>query len=63
MDMDAANERELTMQEWKEWYAALPETELNAPAAELIAEERRIRDGELSACSGYSAYGERGMDE
>ena len=46
--MDAANERDLTMREWKERYAALPETELSAPAAELIAEERRLRDAELA---------------
>ena len=45
----AAIERELAMSEWKERYAELPETQLSAPAATLIAEERRLRDGELSA--------------
>lgn len=47
--MDTSREHELTMREWKERYAALPETELSAPAATLIAEERSLRDGELSA--------------
>ena len=50
--MDAAGEHELTMREWKERYAGLPETELSAPAAMLIAEERRLRDSELSADPG-----------
>ena len=47
--MGAASERDLTIREWKERYAALPDTELSAPAATLITEERRLRDGELSA--------------
>ena len=47
--MDAASEHELMMREWKKRHAALPETELSAPAATLIAEERRLREGELSA--------------
>ena len=45
----AAIERELAMSEWKVRYAELPETQLSAPAATLIAAERRLRDGELSA--------------
>lgn len=44
----AAIERELTLSEWKERYAALPETQLSAPAATLIAEERALRDRELA---------------
>ena len=48
----AAIERELAMSEWKERYALLPETPLSAPAAVLIAEERRRRDEELSAVPG-----------
>ncbi len=45
----AAIERELAMSEWKERYAELPETQLGAAAATLIAAERRLREGELSA--------------
>ena len=44
----AAVERELAMSEWKEQHAKMPETQLSAPAADLIAEERRIRDAELA---------------
>ena len=50
--MESAGEHELTMREWKEQHAALPETELSAPATTLIAKERRLRDGELSANPG-----------
>lgn len=50
MSMDAENEHELTMREWKERYAALPETPpLSAPAESLIAQERALRDAELAA--------------
>ena len=45
----AAVERELAVSEWKERYAALPETQLSAPAATLIAAERGARDDELAA--------------
>ncbi len=44
----AAIEHELAMSEWKERYAELPETQLSAPAATLIATERQLRDDELS---------------
>ena len=48
--MDAENEHELAMREWKKLYAALPETPpLSAPAESLIAQERALRDAELSA--------------
>ena len=36
------------MREWKERYAALPETPpLSAPAETLITQERALRDAEL----------------
>ena len=46
--MDTAREHELTMREWKEQHAGLPETELSAPAESLIAQERALWDTELS---------------
>ena len=43
----AALERELTPQEWHRRFARRPPTNLNVSAADMLAQERRVREGQL----------------
>ena len=43
----AALERELTRQEWHRRFAQRPPTNLNVSAADMLAQERRVREGQL----------------
>ena len=43
----AGIERELKHREWKQRWAQLPETDMGIAAADLIAEERTLRDAEM----------------
>ncbi|HXV78597.1 MAG TPA: toxin-antitoxin system HicB family antitoxin [Candidatus Binatia bacterium] len=43
-----AIEREVTRREWRKRFSSRPTTRLRSSAAQLLEQERRLRDGDLS---------------